>query len=273
MSNAPSNLDPLHNQGAGGSNQMAAILANGSQPNQPQNAAFRNRTGVNDSENVDPGANQLAAILANGAANGAVDGVVPGNAGNGPGGQASKSRRAGQAIGALTTATLGANVAINGFTNRILRANDRLAEWNGEIAAAVALAQAQQIERDIYQGEGMATQYARLDEANQEYRNMMTEVTTPLQAAGMDLLAGLAEYRNMMLSNIMPALTRGAEEVKELARIMSFGLIDDTNSAPGARAFLSDLSDGKFDGIGTSYMNPGNRPLMSDADRRRIFGP
>lgn len=173
----------------------------------------------------------------------------------------------------MTTATLAANVAINGFTSRVLRANDRLAEWNGEIAAAVALAQAQQIERDIYQGEGIATQYSRLDEANQEYRNMMTEVTTPLQAAAMDLLAGLAEYRNMLLSNVLPALTRVSEEVKELARIMSFGLIDDKDTAPGARAFLSDLSDGKFDGIGTSYMNPGNRPLMSDADRRRIFGP
>ena len=270
MSNGPSNLNPQSNQGDGGSIQLAAILANGGQPKQPQNAAFRNRTGVDDSENINPGSNQLAAILANAAAGG--DGGTEQDRAV-PSGGTSRSRRAGQAIGAMTTATLAANVAINGFTSRVLRANDRLAEWNGEIAAAVALAQAQQIERDIYQGEGIATQYSRLDEANQEYRNMMTEVTTPLQAAAMDLLAGLAEYRNMLLSNVLPALTRVSEEVKEFARIMSFGLIDDKDTAPGARAFLSDLSDGKFDGIGTSYMNPGNRPLMSDADRRRIFGP
>ncbi|MCP4814247.1 MAG: hypothetical protein GY888_17195 [Planctomycetaceae bacterium] len=258
--------------GNGGSDRLAAILENSTQPGQPENAAFRNRGGVQDSENLDPGQSDiLARILGNGA--------PPAPAGSpgkesGPDGGSSIPRKAGFALSAMTTAVTGANLAVSGFANRVLQANARLAEWNGEIAKTVGLAQARQIERDISQGEGMSSEYARLDEANQEYRDMMTEVTVPLQAAAMDLLAGVSEYRNMILANVLPALTYLAEQVHTLAKIMSFGRIKDpVNSNAAARKFLSDLSDGKFDGVGTSYLNPGNRPLMSDADRRRIFGP
>ena len=258
--------------GNGGSDRLAAILENSSQPTQPENAAFRSRTGVNDSENIDPGySDVLASILGNGAppAPGRAEGGTPND-----GDTTSNARRAGFAIGAMATAVTGANLAVSGFTNRVLQANARLAEWNGEVARAVGLAQARQIERDIRQGEGMGQSYARLDEANQEYRDMMTEVTVPLQAAAMEILGGLGEFRNVLLGSVLPTLTFAAESMHELAKILSFGAVKDpVNDNPAARKFLSDLSDGKFDGVGTSYMNPGNRPLMSDADRVRIFGP
>ncbi|MAI41344.1 MAG: hypothetical protein CMP95_02685 [Gammaproteobacteria bacterium] len=259
--------------GNSGSDRLAAILANSSQPGQPQNAAFRSRGGVQDSENVDPWQSDiLAQILGNGAPP-----APAGSSGDGPGPDgdtSSNARRAGFALAAMTTAVTGANLAVSGFTNRVLQANARLAEWNGEVAKAVGLAQARQIERDIRQGEGVGNEYARLDEANQEYRDMMTEVTVPLQAAAMDVLAGLGEFRNVVMGSVLPGLTFLAEQVHALAKIMSFGKVKDPiNSNTAARKFLSDLSDGKFDGVGTSYMNPGNRPLMSDADRIRIFGP
>lgn len=260
------------NPGNGGSDRLAAILENSAQPGQPENAAFRNRTGVHDSENVDPGQSDLLArILGNGAAPSAAGSPGEGSA---PDGGSSIPRKAGFALAAMTTAVTGANLAVSGFTNRVLQANARLAEWNGEVARAVGLAQARQIERDIRQGEGLGSEYARLDEANQEYRDMMTEVSVPLQAAAMDVLAGLGEFRNMVMGAVLPSLTNLAKGVHTLAKIMSFGRVKDpVNSNTAARKFLSDLSDGKFDGVGTSYLNPGNRPLMSDADRRRIFGP
>ncbi len=269
-----------------GSQQLAAILSSGNQPQaagepdnrpqnqpvEPQNAAGRNRTGVADSENVDPGQSQLLqSILDNGAPPGTA------NAGNTSDPDAdprtSPAMRAGQAVGAMTTAVVGAQVAITGLTNRTLQANARLAEWNGEIAAAVGLAQARQIERDIIQGEAIGPEYARLDEANQEYRDMMTEVTVPLQSAGIELLAGLSEARNWMLSYVVPSLTAVAKSIDYLASLIPGGSDPKDRELLAARAFLSDVSDGKFDGAGTTYMNPGNRPLMTPADRQRIFGP
>lgn len=254
-----------------GSDRLAAILENGSQPRQPENAAYRSRSSVEDSENVDPGQSALLQSI--------IDTGAPPSSNASPAGgddrdPASNARRAGFAIAAMTTAVTGANLAVSGFTNRVLQANARLAEWNGEVARAVGLAQARQIERDIRQGEGVGQEYARLDEANQAYRDMMTEVSVPLQAAAMDVLAGLGEFRNVIVGSVLPGLTFLAERVHALAKVMSFGAITDpVNENPASRKFLSDLSDGKFDGIGTSYLNPGNRPLMSDADRVRIFGP
>ena len=286
MSNMPPNDTADDRNEQPGSQQLASILASGkqpeaagqpdnrpqSQPVEPQNAAGRNRTGVADSENVDPATSEvLEAILSNGA--------PPGTAGAGDTAdpdadpRTSPSMRAGQAIGAMTTAVVGAQVAITGFTNRTLQANARLAEWNGEIAAAVGLAQARQIERDIIQGQGIGPEYARLDEANQEYRDMMTEVTVPLQSAGIELLAGLSELRNYLLSAVVPSLTAMAKAVDSLASLITGGTAATDRDLPAARAFLGDVSDGKFDGTGTTYMNPGNRPLMTPADRQRIFGP
>lgn len=86
-------------------------------------------------------------------------------------------------------------------------------------------------------------------------------------------MASLSELRNFVLGSFAPWLTGIAEVAKEVSEWLPGGGDDDDTKMVGARAFLSDLSDGKFDGIGTSYMNPGNRPLMSDADRARIFGP
>jgi len=262
MSTDPS-LEP------GGSNRLAAILSRGNQPLQPENAAARNRTGIDDSENIDPN-DTLEALLRNGRQPGKPGAGSPGSEGD-P--RTSSAEKAGKAMGAMTTATVAAQVAVSGFTNNVLQANARLAEFSGEIATAVGQARARQIKRDIKQGQAIGDEYSRLDEANQEYRDMMTEASLPLQEAGMDVLAGLSEVRNVIVSALLPGMKWAAEGVRDLAKQLTLGMVGGDNDLSAARGFLSDLSDGKFDGTGTTYMNPGNQPLMNAADRRRIFGP
>ena len=185
---------------------------------------------------------------------------------------------AGEFAGRMTAASAGAlalNTAFSSLTNRVLRVNESLAQYNGQIAAAVGAAQAAQINRQIRQGEIIAPAYERLDESQQHYRDMMTEITAPMQAAGMQFQASVNELRNNIVAYIAPTLTAFTESLNDFVEWWTGakGGGGNTSTATAGRAFLSDLSDGKFDGLGTSYMNPGNRPLYSAADRRRIFGP
>lgn len=246
--------------------QQSSVASEGrTQPVEPSNAAGRSRERTtDDSENVDPGSDAMQGILDRGESEG------------GASDEKSGARRAGEAAGKFamfTGAALAANAGLSKLAGTTLRLNESLSEWNGEIARAAGLARAAQIERQIQQGATIGGAHARASEANQEYRDMMTDIMSPLQSAGLNIGASVLEMRNWALGVVAPALTDVAELMDWMVKNWWFGDDEDDPTALGARAFLSDLSDGKFDGVGTSYMNAGNRPLMSDADRRRIFGP
>jgi hypothetical protein len=201
----------------------------------------------------------------------------PGNAsgdGSDRSGLGSLARSAAAVTAAFTA--LGASLT---FLNRrftsmarnTLELNGVLAEYNGTIAQANALAEAAGIERAIAHGQQLGPAYARLSAAQSEYRDIQQDFAAPIQSLGITITAALAEQRNSLLRKLEPVMDR----IGELARQLEEWLGTDPNSAVvlGSRAFLSDVSDGKFDGLGTTYLNPGNTPLMSDADRRSIFGP
>ena len=189
----------------------------------------------------------------------------------------SLGRNVGMAAGAFQSVTVGigaANAALNGLSNAALKANAGLAMYNATIAEAVAQAEADQINRQINQGEIMGPQYRRLSEAQNEYRDMMNEIQSPLQGAALDLAASVSEMRNGLVQYVFPYLKGMALGIEEIASWLPGAKKNQAADSPlGAIGFLSDVSDGKFDGKGTSYFNVGNKPLMSDADRRRIFGP
>jgi hypothetical protein len=247
---------------------MMKVQSSAVQPSQPQPASTRTRSqSADDSENVDPaGSETLDRVMGEG-----------GGAGSTSTGDAkSFSRVAGEAAGRVTMLAGSAavlNTALNGLTNRTIRVNESLAAYNGEIAVALGRARGREIERQIEQGQTIGPEYARLSEAQQEYRDTMTEIQAPLQSAAIDILATILEIRNGVLNTFAPALVEIAEWIEWIADKMPGGDNDNADVKQSARAFLSDVSDGKFDGLGTPYMNPGNRPLMSDADRNRIFGP
>lgn len=248
----------------GSAESMMQTQASQNQPTQPQAAYARTRSqSPADSENIDPGRGSER-----------LKDVMQSQPPEFTGGQ-SYSRVAGEAAGSMTKLAAGvtiANSAMNGLANRVLRVNEGLAQFNGEIAAANALASARQIQRQMRQGQIIGPEYARMQDAQQDYRDVMTDIQAPLQSAAMDIYSSMLELRNNALNTVAPAVIACAEALEWLADRMPGG-DDDADVKQGANAFLSDLSDGKFDGKGTSYFNPGNRPLMSDADRRRIFGP
>tara|TARA_R110002167_G_scaffold58432_5_gene165583 strand:+ start:399 stop:1313 length:915 start_codon:yes stop_codon:yes gene_type:complete len=304
MSNGPGDSGQPNEPNQGTNDQLAAILAANAQPQpagegtdqptqqqaNPQTAAGRNREQTtDDSENIDPGSPQASAGRSREQTFDDSENIDPssdvlqslldgGGAGGAGGGDdvKSMSRRAGEAAGHVAmfgTAALAANVGLTKLSTTTIRLNESLAEWNGEIARAAGLARAAQIERQIQQGATIGGAHARLSEANQEYRDMMTDIMSPLQSAGLNISASVLEMRNWAVGVVAPTLTQMSELMDWMVKNWWFGEPEDDPTAIGARAFLSDLSDGKFDGVGTSYMNAGNRPLMSDADRTRIFGP
>jgi len=237
------------------------------QPRQPQPTADNtNETKrFDDNENINPGGSDVM-------------GDITRRSGQGQRSTAETlGRNVGQAAGAFQSVTLGigaANAALNGLSNSALQANAGLAMYNATIAEAVAQAEADQINRQINQGEVIGPQYSRLSAAQNEYRDMMNEIQSPLQGAALDLAALGAEVRNGLLESVFPYVSKVAKGVELLVNKFTGGASSKDNaSALGAMGFLSDVSDGKFDGKGTSYFNVGNKPLMSDADRTRIFGP
>ncbi len=237
------------------------------QPRQPQATGENtNETSrFDDNENVDPqGSDVMRDITER----------------SGQGGRSraeNLGRNVGMAAGAFQSVTVGigaANAALNGLSNAALKANAGLAMYNATIAEAVAQAEADQINRQINQGEIMGPQYRRLSESQNEYRDMMNEIQSPLQGAALDVAASFSELRNNLLSFVFPYLKPMAAGIEDIAAWVTGREKDEAADSPlGALGFLSDVSDGKFDGNGTTYFNVGNRPLMSDADRRRIFGP
>ena len=237
------------------------------QPRQPQPTANNtNETErFDDNENINPGGSDVM-------------GDITRRSGQGQRSTAETlGRNVGQAAGAFQSGTLGigaANAALNGLSNSALQANAGLAMYNATIAEAVAQAEADQINRQINQGEIMGPQYRRLSEAQNEYRDMMNEIQSPLQGAALDLAASVSEMRNGLVQYVFPYLKGVANGIEDIAAWVTGRQKNKAADSPlGALGFLSDVSDGKFDGKGTSYFNVGNKPLMSDADRTRIFGP
>lgn len=242
------------------------------QPTQPESTGNRNQNPQNDSENVDPRPeNRMGDIMD------AERSRPPDGSSDGPDVAGSTGRGIGAAAGnmvALGAALTAANKALDGLTNTVLRANAGLAEYNGQIAAAVGQAEARGIGRAAQTGAEIGDEYARMNNASQEYQDMMTDIKAPLMSAGMEIQAAILEVRNWALSYIsepLASMTEGVDDIVDW--LFSREETDDISTATAGRAFLSDVRDGKFDGNGTGYMNPGNRPLMSDADRTRIFGP
>lgn len=227
----------------------------------------------------EPGASGLGAILQalrdmNASNNQQQSGAPPDNGSESVGSLASLARGAAMATGALTALAAAVTFLNRRFTSmarNTLELNGVLDEYNGTIAQANALAEAAGIERAIEQGREIGPAYARLSAAQSEYRDIQQDFGAPIQSLTITITAAMAETRNSLLRKLEPFM----DSVGDLARKVSEWLGTDPNSAAvmGSRAFLSDVSDGKFDGHGTTYLNPGNTPLMSDADRRSIFGP
>ena len=241
------------------------------QPFQPSGSEERNRQNRDDSENIDPGSSG-SDILED----------ILNQSGQQTGANRAEeyARLAGEAAGRMTmlagTATA-LNTAFNGLTNRTLRVNEVLGEYNGQIAGALAEAKGRTISRMQRTGEEIGPEYARLARSKQDMRDMMAEIQAPLQSAGLEIAASVQETKNWVFSWFQPKMVSIAETLDWLTDFLP-GASDAEKEEPvstqtAGRKFLSDLSDGKFDGYGTSYMNPGNRPLMTDQDRVRIFGP
>ncbi|MFZ9077521.1 MAG: hypothetical protein ACO23H_03235 [Alphaproteobacteria bacterium] len=269
------------------SKKLQAILQSGEQPGangdrgqssnlptaqqtMPLPAAARNRAqGFDDSENVNPGSEILSSIMKSGAQPQALGGSPQGEG-------KSVARSVGEFTGKMSLAATAAatvNSAFTGLTNRTLRLNESLAEYNSVIATSVGEARARQIQRQIRQGSVIGDSYRRLDESQQDYRDLVTQMSAPFQAAGMEFTAAINNFRNSMLEHFAPSIESFGETVLAFIDWWN-GTNSKTNvsSAPAAQKFLSDAADGKLDGFGTPYMNPGNRPLTTAADRARIFG-
>jgi hypothetical protein len=154
----------------------------------------------------------------------------------------------------------------------VIGLNRDLAPFNGQLSAAYARGDADQLQRDIRKGNDIAGPMSALIDEQSELKDSLDKIRNPIQAIAYTGLAGLTSIINTVLKyepmfNIMTfSLQKIAAWLPDLG-----GTTD-----PAAMQFFRDVSDGKFDGREPQFggRGVGRMPeFKTEQERRDLFGP
>lgn len=149
----------------------------------------------------------------------------------------------------------------------VLALNRDLAQFNGQLAAAYAQFDVDEMQRSVHRGEELSGPLSELAAAQSELRDGTNEVSTQIQGLTIGVLTKVTEGVNWL--NKMTGLTDKVSGTLEKIREWLFG--KDAAVDPGPwQTFLADVQDGKFDGKRPTFGGPKN--LHNDADMKDIFG-
>ncbi|MGV3486236.1 MAG: hypothetical protein ACO1RT_17590 [Planctomycetaceae bacterium] len=169
-----------------------------------------------------------------------------------------------------------AGVAIYGFiqglellNTGILALNRDLAPYNGQLAAAYARFEVDELQRNVRKGDAMAGPLSKLAEEQSQLKDSMDKITNPIQAGIVQMLAVGTGAVNRILD-----LTRVVEPIANYAAWWwSWWGNQDEPTDPAAAQFFRDVSDGKFDGKAPMFGGGRRNLFPTEQERRDIFGP
>lgn len=150
----------------------------------------------------------------------------------------------------------------------VLALNRDLAQFNGQLAAAYAQYDVDEMQRNVHKGEELSGPLSELAAAQSELRDGTNKVSTQVQGLTIGMMTKVTEGVNWL--NRMTGLTDRVAGTLEKIREWLFG----KDAAPEAgpwQTFFADAQDGKFDGQRPTFRGPQN--LHNDQDMKSIFGP
>ena len=172
-------------------------------------------------------------------------------------------------VGMLTTAggvglkfVAGLTASIRGLellNSGILAVNRGLSEYNGQIAAAYAQFNADEMRRGIRRAETMQGPLAELISEQSELRDRVSSVTDELSAGFAQVLGVVTSVVNYL--DTLSGLSEGTASVIRSIRELLPNAKSDPMMTPW-QAFLADASDGKFDGKRPDFGGP--KPIFKD---------
>jgi hypothetical protein len=149
----------------------------------------------------------------------------------------------------------------------VLALNRDLAQFNGQLAAAYASYDVDEMQRSVYQGEELSGPLSELAAAQSELRDGTNKVSTQVQGLAVGVLTKVTEGVNWL--NKMTGLTDKVSGTLEKIREWLFGKDAAVDVGPW-QTFFTDVQDGKFDGKRPTFNGPKN--LHSDQNMKDIFG-
>lgn len=149
----------------------------------------------------------------------------------------------------------------------VLALNRDLAQFNGQLAAAYASYEVDEMQRSVHRGQELSGPLSELAAAQSELRDSTNQVGTQVQGIGIGILTKVTESVNWL--NKLVGLTDKVSEALKDIREWLFGKDAAIDAGPW-QTFFADVQDGKFDGQRPTFGGPKN--LHSDADMKDIFG-
>lgn len=155
-----------------------------------------------------------------------------------------------QFVGAITGAIRGLELLNTG----VLAVNRGLSEYNGQLAAAYAQFDADEMRRGIRRGETMQGPITDLLAEQSKLRDSVTSVTDELSAGFAQILTAITGTVNEIeeATGVLAYLA----EVARFWREWFFGPEPQASTPPPWQAFFADVSDGKFDGMRPEFGGP-----------------
>jgi hypothetical protein len=168
-----------------------------------------------------------------------------------------------------------AGVAVVGFVKGlelmnmgVLALNRDLAQFNGQLAAAYAQFDVDEMQRSVYRSEELSGPLSELAAAQSELRDSTNRVGTQVQGVVVGVLTKVTEAVNWL--NKLTGLTDGfAGYIKDI-REWLFGQSPEPEAGPW-QTFFNDVQDGKFDGKRPVFVR-GSKDLHNAQDMKDIFG-
>jgi hypothetical protein len=156
-----------------------------------------------------------------------------------------------QATAALTAAVKGLEL----FNSGIVALNRDLAPYNGQIGAAYASFEADEIQRNIRQGESKSGPLSALLEEQSELKDTIDKFTNPFQSLAIGVAAQLTKAVNYALKAtvILEPILEGVQYIADL-------LGKEGSDATAVQEFFADVKDGKFGDAAPAFKDNG-RPF------------
>jgi hypothetical protein len=154
----------------------------------------------------------------------------------------------------------------------VIALNRDLAPFNGQLSAAYAQGDADQLQRDIRKGDELSGPLSTLIAEQSELKDSMDSIVNPIQAISIGVLGKVTEVVNEVLkvTRVVEASSAALEGIKK-ALFDLLGIVEAEVKLTGGQQFFHDVSDGKFDGKEPTF-NGSRNLFKTDQERKDIFG-
>lgn len=154
------------------------------------------------------------------------------------------------------------------YTNMgVLALNRDLAQYNGNLAAAYAKADVDQMQRDVHKSQQLGGPLAELSAAQSELRDSTNAMSTQFQGVGISVLTKITEGVNWLnrITGFSDATSGAVKDIREWI----FGQTPEPEGGPW-HTFFEGVADGKHDGFRPTFR--GKESQFGEKDRKDIFG-